>query len=131
MPKPCHWRYDYSSKFIWCHQRWYESWCVWLSTKHLWFSSMIWTVAILEIPHVQYRHTYWALDIFFYCLKIQWTSNIVSGDDYIFIVCVNKVCHNVQFNVFQSSVNVYNISAWIFNEAVSAIGVHENDDLFS
>jgi len=75
-------------------------------------------------------NTYWALDIFFYCLKIQWTSNIVSSDDYTFIVHTNKVCHNVWFNVFQSPVDVYDMSTWIFNEAVSTIDVHGNDDLF-
>jgi len=43
---------------------------------------------------------------------------------------MNKVSHNIQFNTFQSSVNVDDVSARILDKSVCIVDVHWDNDLF-
>ena len=49
------------------------------------------------------------LDVFFYYLEIQGTSNIVSCNNYTLSIYTNEVHHNVQFDALKSPVNINNM----------------------
>jgi len=44
---------------------------------------------------------------------------------------MNKVSHDIQFNTFQSSVNVDNMSAHVLDKLVCIVDVHWNNDMFA
>jgi len=71
-----------------------------------------------------------ALDIFFNCLKVQRTSNIVSRDNYIFVINTNEISYYVQLDALEGTVDTDNISAGILNKVFYIINAHEDYDLY-
>jgi len=69
-------------------------------------------------------NAYSTLDIFFYCLEVQRTNNIISCNNYTFVVQANEVCHNIWLDVLKSPVNVNNMSPWVLDEIVGTIDFH-------
>jgi len=69
-------------------------------------------------------------DIFFNQLKVQRTCSLVSGDNNIFIINMNKVGYYIQLDILERSVDIDYVSTQIFDKVFCIVDAHRDYNLF-
>ena len=72
----------------------------------------------------------WVLDILLDFLKIWAQCNIVSYNNYSFVINTDKISYHARLYYFEGMINISNVWVQFFNELLSNVIIYRDDNLF-